>query len=193
MSFDEKMRAWYDCRDCGLLSKTHPLQAAISVTNVLTTKRSSDILEDNMVNFCRNLPNEKLKLSIKCGSDVNVTSTKPRDCANPPRCASASLSKSIELADDLYSSNEVLSRSLATVHNEDISKLNAAVQLNVELQAKCAYLQTQLLHSQQTASADAQQTQKLDQNQTQNKFRSAKDQFTSEVCVMNVVAFLLFF
>lgn len=171
---DDQLRAWYDARDCGALSKSHPFQSALSCSQLFETKKNSDILEDKVLDFCKAVP-KTLKLSVSKDQMMQYQAARSiRKEHVPPTGAKhssmRSLAEGIELADDLYASNEALSKIMMQVYNEDIERLRSSLQSTAP-----PAVQHRPVPAAELAKSDQGPPNVL------NKFRSAKDQFCAEV------------
>lgn len=180
---DDKIRAWYDERDCGSLAKSHPFQAALSCAALMDTKRTADILEDKLIDFCK-ARTKKFTLSINKEKITLCQKEMPNNKVPFSwRSNTKGLAEGIELADDLYASNEALSKKMMKVHSEDIDRLKTALlsapTQQIPLPAPFPTVELTKPVPQVTASAAS----------GINKFRSAKDQFCAEVWVFKLVQY----
>jgi hypothetical protein len=110
---EDELRAWFDRRDCGPLAASRPFQAALSSAALMKTKKSTDVLEDTLIEIC--ISNQRrFTLSFDQepwdgGGVLNVGGQGLRN----------SLAAGIELADDLYTSSEPLNKQLAQLREEN--------------------------------------------------------------------------
>jgi hypothetical protein len=175
MELDEKVRAWYDARDCGLLSRSHPFQSALCTSSLIESKKSSDRLEDALLNFCKGITTKR-KLSVSA-VDLQRTCAKNSAQGSVARLPTQpSMAETIVLADDLYASNESLSKVMLSAQKEEMDRYKATLAAQVE-EIQAAHRR---LPQNNVASNVADQPSSASSVST-NKFRSAKDQFTSEV------------
>lgn len=197
MELSDQTRAWYDARDCGLLSKSHPFQSAVCTSSVMASKKSTDFLEDKLVEFCASIPTNKIKRlsidsgllnrhlqSISCGDSNGMFRASGTDKG---KNSTQSISDGIALADDLYASNENLSKTMLKAHGEEME--HARTLLNEALSSAAAAARKaeeavqasrQISNRNDRDSAPSTQSSAAN-NAVANKFRSAKDQFAAEV------------
>jgi len=196
----DQTRAWYDARDCGALSKSHPFQSAVCTSSVMSSKKSTDFLEDKLLEFCTSISSNKIKRlsidssalsrhlqAISRGDDhisLNGNRRDNRKNSNP------SISDGIALADDLYASIENLSKIMLKAHGEEME--HSRTLLNEALSSAAA---AAAAHASASAAASRQPVDRSDRDSAPNaqastnnttgtianKFRSAKDQFAAEV------------
>lgn len=194
MDISDQQRAWYDARDCGALSKTHPFQSAVCALSVMDSKKSSDYMEDKMLEICKTIPQDK-KLSLKfrsswlseSNSNLGITS------ANVTKSElNYSIADGISLADDLYASNENLSKLMIQAHSEEMEQLRitlatAQAVANAAQASKSLPSRTSFDRKHQDSdpglepNSSSNQTSSNSNPPLSNRFRSAKDQFASEV------------
>ena len=173
MELNDKVRAWYDLRESGELSKPHPFQSALGTSRLLYSKKSSDILEANLIEFCRSIPKTntlkpnilKTRLSYDNSSTIKSSGNSFR------------LSDGIALADDLYASNEALSKRMLCAQHEEMERFKS---LMMDEQRK-------LMEESRKLPPPAPEIVVPSHS---NKFRSAKDQFTSEVFLIMLLQFI---
>lgn len=177
---DDKIRSYIDARDCGQLSKSHPLQSALSLASVMPSKKSGDVLEETTVAICKFVPKKhKLSLSATAAREIAAAASQTRPASRAGHGSHASagpLSSSLALADDLYASNEALSLTMMKAQSEEIERYKAS--LDREIASRPTF----------TRNADTVPTRMEVQIDPPpavavgNKFRSAKEQFSLEVC-----------
>ena len=205
MEMSDQKRAWYDARDCGTLSKSHPFQSAVCTTSVMSTKKSSDYLDGVLLEFCKSTP-KKYTLSIQndaVDGYLNDSYSKfaNSDLRDKKTCVERSIADGIALADDLYASNENLSKVMINAHSKELDQMrdsmNEALAAAAVAQEKIKSMQTNQMRSNSTEHLVNQTNSKSNVNSvsnsasngtlnntsssTGNKFRSAKDQFAAQV------------
>lgn len=198
MDPSDQKRAWYDARDCGALSKSHPFQSAVCTLSVMDSKKSSDFMEDKLLEFCKTIPqNKKLSLKLSSSSGWSTASELGTTPSNVGKSElNYSIADGIALADDLYTSNENLSKLMIQAHSEEIEQMKsslaaalaAAEAAQAALAAKPLPSRTSFDRKNQEpepsahSSAVNNQANSISSNPPlSNRFRSAKDQFASEV------------
>ena len=188
MDLSDQKRAWYDARDCGALSKSHPFQSAVCTLSVMDSKKSSDFMEDKLLEFCKTIPqNKKLSLKLSSSSGWSTASELGTTASNVRKSElNYSIADGIALADDLYASNENLSKLMIQAHSEEIeqvkSSLAAALAAAEAAQAaKPVPTRTSFDRKDQEPDAANNQAKSSSNPPLSNRFRSAKDQFASEV------------
>jgi len=196
MDINDQKRAWYDARDCGALSKSHPFQSAVCTLSVMDSKKSSDFMEDKLLEFCQAVPpNKKLSLKLSTTSgwttafDLGTTSSSVKK-----RELNSSIADGIALADDLYASNENVSKLMIQAHSEEMNQMKsslAAALATAEAAQAAKPLPSRTSFDRKNQEPEPSTHPNTANNQPSsnnnpplsNRFLSAKDQFASEVII----------
>jgi hypothetical protein len=175
MDPSDKCRAWYDARDCGPLAKSHPFQSALCTASVLRTTKSEQILEENLLRFCRTIP-KKHKLSLACTTGhqeiVGETNRGSSSSTHHRPC----IADGIALADDLYASNEALSKKMIAAQNKEIEKFKSDWVRDMEQRQQPVGVPSEGRTLAEPTTGTT--------GQIANKFRTAKEQFSAEASIL---------
>ena len=181
MECNDKIRAWYDARECGSLSKSHPFQAALCTSGLLPTKRSESRLEQHLIGL-RNSASKPRKLSIPY-TELHESEQKVFSLSRVAESqqGTASIAYGVALADDLYASNEALSKIMLKAQAEEMERFKESFQSRRVADASQYRPSAPTGPTVSTGPVGSDVDQADQPPSSVNKFRTAKDQFTSEV------------
>lgn len=173
MDINDKCRAWYDARDYGPLSKSHPYQSAVCTASSLPARKHGVALEEHLMRFCGTVQ-KKHKLSLSRAELTRMINGNEAPSSSWGLVERrASLSDGVALADDLYASNEALSKRMIAAQNQEIEQFKAELTRTMEEERRQQHWAAEATRVvPDTTAASTVST---------NKFRTAKDQFSAEV------------